>query len=371
MSKYPANAAITYTAVATTQGMPSNTFTYSWTFDDGGTGNTASLAHTWTTNGNHLATVLVTDNATGGTATTNKTIEVSDAEWVGNTAAARGWDTITYGGGLFVAAADDNGSGTGGILTSPDGSTWTARNSPVATNFTGSAYGNGTFVLVGTDAGVNYVVYSTDGITWTAPTFPAKQWTCVAFGNGVFVALSYLNGTTNQAMTSPDGITWTSRNTSSDQTWSAICFGGGQFVAVCGGSTVITSPDGINWTTRTGAAVKSWRRIAYGNGIYVAVADANTTGQVMWSSDAITWNLVTIPGSKSVEDVAFGNGQFIITPSDTGLSWGSYMTTDAQTFWEVPTNVSNGVWACAVYGTDRFVAMSRSASDLRAQVLLW
>jgi hypothetical protein len=37
----------------------------------------------------------------------------------------------------------------GAILTSPDGVTWTQRDSGTSNNLSGVAYGNGTFVAVG------------------------------------------------------------------------------------------------------------------------------------------------------------------------------------------------------------------------------
>ena len=75
---YPINQAITYTASALTAGMPLDTFTYAWTFDDSGTGNIASLAHTWTTAGVHSATVTATDVQTLGAATATKSINITD-----------------------------------------------------------------------------------------------------------------------------------------------------------------------------------------------------------------------------------------------------------------------------------------------------
>lgn len=81
---YPINQPITYTAVASTQGA-SDTFTYAWTFDDGGIGNTASLSHTWTTGGLHTATVTATDTTTLGVATATKSINFtnfSSLTWV-------------------------------------------------------------------------------------------------------------------------------------------------------------------------------------------------------------------------------------------------------------------------------------------------
>lgn len=73
---YSVNQAITYTAVASTPGFPLDTFAYSWAFDDGGTGNTASLPHTWTTVGPHSATVTATDNTTLESASATKSITV-------------------------------------------------------------------------------------------------------------------------------------------------------------------------------------------------------------------------------------------------------------------------------------------------------
>ncbi len=78
---YPINQPITYTAVASTVGMPSDTFTYAWSFDDGGTGNTASLSHTWTATGSRTATVTATDNVTLAVATASKTINVMSYLW--------------------------------------------------------------------------------------------------------------------------------------------------------------------------------------------------------------------------------------------------------------------------------------------------
>lgn len=81
---YPMNTAITYTASAQTSGTTGHSFGYAWTFDDGGTANTASAAHTWTTGGLHLATVVATDTTTLGTATASKEIQVQD------------WSTFTW-----------------------------------------------------------------------------------------------------------------------------------------------------------------------------------------------------------------------------------------------------------------------------------
>jgi photosystem II stability/assembly factor-like uncharacterized protein len=67
---------------------------------------------------------------------------------------------ITYGNSTFVAVGE---SGT--ILTSPDGVTWTSRNSGTTNSLWGITYANNKFVAVG-EAGA--ILTSPDGLTWTS-----------------------------------------------------------------------------------------------------------------------------------------------------------------------------------------------------------
>ena len=88
-----------------------------------------------------------------------------------NAATAGTWSTaasglsglyaLVYGDGVGVAAGDNDS-----IWTSTNGTSWTQRTGVWAgTNWNWAAYGNGKFVIVGTQG---HIVYSTDnGITWT------------------------------------------------------------------------------------------------------------------------------------------------------------------------------------------------------------
>ena len=67
---------------------------------------------------------------------------------------------------LYVAVGD-NGTGSGTILTSPDGTTWTERTYGTFENLHGVTYGNGLFVTVG-NLGIIYT--SSDGTSWTTRT---------------------------------------------------------------------------------------------------------------------------------------------------------------------------------------------------------
>jgi hypothetical protein len=105
---------------------------------------------------------------------------------------------------------------------------------------------NGKFIAV--DGSAN-VAESPDGITWTIAALPDSDKgtygaTGVAFGNGVFVTIP-VAGT--QTATSPDGITWSlGGQMPTNDTWTAITFGAGKFVAIAGGgagsATAATSP---------------------------------------------------------------------------------------------------------------------------------
>lgn len=110
--------------------------------------------------------------------------------------------------GLFVAGLSD-----GGVETSPDGVTWTARTTPNANARSSIAVGpiNGANggVVISSSAAVNKVIRSVDGITWTEHTLPGVatnvRLNCVYVPNlGKYFALDGAN-----IQSSTDGATWT------------------------------------------------------------------------------------------------------------------------------------------------------------------
>ena len=68
---------------------------------------------------------------------------------------------VTYGNNLFVAVAR---SGTNRVMTSPDGTTWTARSAAEANEWKAVAYGNNLFVAVA-QSGTNRVMTAVPAVT--------------------------------------------------------------------------------------------------------------------------------------------------------------------------------------------------------------
>jgi hypothetical protein len=186
-------------------------------------------------------------------------------------------------------------------------------------NYVDVAYGNGVFVATRS----NGVSYSNDGITWNYTSTFGFVGGKLAFGNGIFVNVSNSGGS-GQVFTSPDGFFWTSRTAASNDTWSAITFGNGLFVAVAssytGGNGIMTSPDGITWTLRSGVASGGYTGVTFGFGTYVA-SKTGSPGTMVISYDGITWFDQTT-GFSSLT-VFFANGIFTTGKhySYDGLTW--------------------------------------------------
>lgn len=287
--------------------------------------------------------------------------------WIQGTAAANSqWQSAAYGNGTFVAVAPQT---TPRVSTSVDGSTWTgvALSGSLATRLWQSVwFANDRFIVFSNPLDLSdtgFTMSSADGTTWVAGTLPAgSQWTSVAYGNGVYVAVSYSGS--DEVMTSTDGVNWTV-GTAPAMALRRVVFGGGQFVAVtigAAGGKIITSPDGVNWTHQATAPTSDWTSLTYGDGKFVAVsADAAPT-QVATSTDGVTWTPRATPGSVLWDEVAFGDGTFVATgdagavmSSSDGITW---------TMRSVPvTAPASQNWRALAFGRGRFAALSRNGSS--------
>ena len=215
---------------------------------------------------------------------------------------------LEWGGDKFVIGADNK------LAYSSDGKNWTvAADSTFASeNVRDIAWGNDTFVAVGSSA---KIAYSSDGITWTA----------VADEDNAFIGI----------YGGKSGVI-------------SVTYGGGKFVAgggglANGGSSIIAySSDGITWTAASGAnsifGTSGVSRLVYGDGTFLAAA---LLDKMAYSTDGVTWTAVTqsifslLPsgGSNSLNAIAYGNGKFLATGFDGTIAY----STNGET-WTVVAN---------------------------------
>ncbi|TRX45176.1 hypothetical protein FNW54_11450 [Bacteroides sp. HF-5092] len=219
---------------------------------------------------------------------------------------------------------------------SNDGANWTVNTKTFIGYSSGRAlvYGNGKFVVVGTDN--QTAVYggahmSTNGEVWTGPiTTLGGRLLGITYGNGKFVAV----GEYGTSVSSVDGITWTYSSIpdtdgvgNSQQYFYGIAYGNGKFIAVGGGKRYSTSSDGKAWSTKIMLSDGKWpilRAITYANGRFVVVGDE---GFIAYSTDGESWVKVTVPNSKWLA-ISYNNGKFVavgnngyVTTSIDGENW--------------------------------------------------
>jgi hypothetical protein len=127
---------------------------------------------------------------------------------------------------LFVAVGSK-------IMTSEDGLTWTVRATATLKDI---AYGNGVFVAVTpVGNGINHVWRSDNGTSWTTVSHPSIGTSPtyvhrIRFGNGVF-----LFGSSTRFLTTSNGSTFSTATnwlTLGSGQWRGLGFGEGRFVAV-------------------------------------------------------------------------------------------------------------------------------------------
>lgn len=235
--------------------------------------------------------------------------------------ASRSWLDVDYGGGKFVAVAQNSKTGA----YSTDGVNWQEFVFPTNNNLQSLGYGGGKFVAIPYWIGAwvtNSGAYSTDGVTWTSMNLPASNigWTDVAYGNGRFIVSS----SNDKAIYSDDGINWSFASTMSTAVgWASVAFGIDKFVAI-GSNLVAYSSTGVVWST-VSIPTRTWAKVRYGKGRFVAVANNSITGS--FSYDGLTWTDFVLPASRNWQRVEYGSDRFVAVANSTQT--GAYSVPDA------------------------------------------
>lgn len=339
---------------------------------------------------------------------------------------ATGATAITFGNNRFVVV---EGNFSNAAAYSTDGVTWTTAILPAnvdgstESNWQDVTFGNGRFVAIADSA--PGAAYSFNGATWFTATLPSNQdWRKITYGSGVFLALS--DGET--AASSEDGVSWTTRSStvttlsvtataeddstawatgvnSSVNTWNAMAFGAGVYVATAdnpirasystnGGATwtagtiptgtddakcvaygsgtwvipyyssndVATSTDGITWTFQSNVltATRLWTSIGYGAGYFVIVTDGTVTVQV--STNGTTWTAGVISSGAEWTSVVHGTiagvGYWVAVSGITANSTAAASSQDNGLTWTARTLPTSTRWSSVAFGNSRFVAVA-------------
>lgn len=241
------------------------------------------------------------------------------------------------------------------VIRPSDGSTWTARSLPGGGYWNSVAYGNGIFVAVSYYDGL--VATSTDGVNWTTKNIVnAVNWESVMFANGRFIITPRYETIT---ATSIDGISWTLGTVPEDRLWCSAAYGNGIFLMVSGKAEdledrVAISSDGITWTQTSLPFFSLWDSVTYGNSRFLAV---DYSGNTATSSDGITWTTSQLSGS-GWSSATYGNGFFILVNNINGEVAHSY-NGSSWTTGNLPINAS---WSSVTYGNGIFLALATNSN---------
>jgi sugar lactone lactonase YvrE len=259
-------------------------------------------------------------------------------QWLSPNPTGNHLNSFVYGGGQFVGVGN-----AGEIITSPDGATWTSRESGITDPLARVVYDGAHFWAISSAA----LLTSSDGAVWTKKKAPANLLD-IAAGNSLLVAIvgPAATGQPYRLSFSPDGSNWTS----SDSTVQPlrILFANGVFVAVNSEGHALSSTNGLTWITTQLPDVTSAPFFVAGNGSFLVSSGTKT----YLSTDGTTWREVTahqpdpygsqqtltIPylagGSVGGSTMGFAGGYFYVQQSRYAQdSYHYYRSHDGET-WE-------------------------------------
>lgn len=219
---------------------------------------------------------------------------------------------------------------------------------------------NGNKTLISKFVELQYIL----GVDWfKGNSLQTSSINVVYGGDGKFVGLSNTKG-----IYSLDGVNWNlSSSTILNNNWSAVCFGGGQYIAVgsntgTNGKAAAISTDGVSWTVYSSGLIDpgQWCSIAYGNGRFVVVRRDSSSGLMMLGGlSSVTKVTIGASSSYSAYSVCFGNGKFVATLYNRNY----FRYSEDGRNWSNATVPVTGTWGSVCFGNGKFVAMEYRSSE--------
>ena len=233
--------------------------------------------------------VIDTITATGNTfvAATDNAISYSNnagSTWNSSTGDVTGnWEYLkAYPGTSYVMAFQSSISTTAGKSTD-NGQSWTTvtLSNPAGTTWLDVAYKSDKWIAISSGSATDTSISTNSGSTWIAGTTLSGEHTGIAYGNGIFVAIS----SGNSFSTTTDGTTWSTRTVPVTSNWSDIKYANGRFVAVgTSDAAIMYSFDGITWyeayidiTNLQDSSTGTWNKVAYSSGVWMVINSTDNT----------------------------------------------------------------------------------------------
>ncbi len=120
-------------------------------------------------------------------------------------------------------------------------------------------------------------------------------------------------GEAGLVLTTSDGENWKPQDSGTRETFEAVAYQGGVWLAYGSSGTIFSSDDTHTWAQRTGGLGSG--TFAYGNGLHVATT-RDDTQQIRTSSDGYQWtdrSVLPAPSRGRATDVAFHDGYFWVS----------------------------------------------------------
>lgn len=197
-----------------------------------------------------------------------------------------------------------------------------------------------------------------------------NTWNAIAYGNGKYVAV----GANGYVTTSTDGVNWTTPEQRLRTTARRITYANDYFLITYLFGSFGKSFDAVTWTytNRIGSNLSDWYDIAYGNGIWIAVGDNGKYGYITTSTDGLSWTEPTIHTEvETIYSVTFGNGKFVaignggyIFTSEDGQNWNSLKIEALQPAIFEKIIYANGLFVtCGWQYTNSYIGCISTSAD--------
>ena len=261
----------------------------------------------------------------GGSTSTPLLYSTNGTSWTVTSTPQTITTDIAYGAGVYVVSASN------GLATTTDLNTFVLRQSnPSGTGFQSVEWNGKLFAATTVSGGAGIIYTSPDGITWTPRNTAADTY---ASSGGIFVkSVDTVNGglfiASSRKSTSPfyviqtstDGINWTIRYSNNNTIGSSGAWVGSK-ILIPSSTQPLQSTDGFTWSAGTTAPIPNLRyrgtasdgsgRVMFGNNNY-------TSGNIVVSNNSgSSWSLSSV--GNYPWSVAYGNGLFVVVGGDGNI----------------------------------------------------